>query len=692
MKHMATMQAMGFEEDACRSALEACGGDVGQAIETLCSQQKRLEAFNESPKAEVVDGKTIYISGNETLVIDGDESDDEDPSFEHSSTVYDANGTAMSPLTREMANAMAEGIENAAIEFKKSMELQNMVTLYDEVTSSDHGSEGEAKGSRLEGEEDADVSSESSPQGDVEEILGQRFLPSSAYLLKRTDSEAAWECADMVENSEMLRIFSDDTKALSAYLGRRIERRYPGYGVFLGTVSYFRLGSDDSSEPTEPTESKESYSSGPKKTSRRRKDRRDEKGLGTPNKPSTLERKWRGRRPPSIKSEVEDEDAIEDEHGDALFVIDFDDGTRENVSFKRLVALFREEEEQGGKENPSIDDSRTCSAIPSSKLPIRLSLARGVVFSFALFCISKSRFRFYRDSAVKFIIQAKLMLPSCSFVAHVNSRLPRDDLELLAKAAQGDIKFIEYEYNKKSGGHWVICAMRFSTLWEHEGPEIVAVVDVHDNASLMLKELHKIVHLLGAQKRTHALTYWESDEPVCANNSSLPLKGHCHTDGGLCVWMEAGRKGLPMPDGEFQAFCERVLQQVARVPHGADEMLLDSFLQTWRLTDRVLFIPHRHLIRDRDVAVKEIDSLELIEFTGELDVTKVCLDLGTRWTPQSMYICSEREDENQIKARLKRDEMQIFKSQIRKRHRKHRCKKSLRENATRLRGRKRQRR
>jgi len=190
MKHMATMQAMGFEEDACRSALEACGGDVGQAIETLCSQQKRLEAFNESPKAEVVDGKTIYISGNETLVIDGDESDDEDPSFEHSSTVYDANGTAMSPLTREMANAMAEGIENAAIEFKKSMELQNMVTLYDEVTSSDHGSEGEAKGSRLEGEEDADASSESSPQGDVEEILesaSSSSSPSSSSSIVRSD-------------------------------------------------------------------------------------------------------------------------------------------------------------------------------------------------------------------------------------------------------------------------------------------------------------------------------------------------------------------------------------------------------------------------------------------------------------------------------------------------------------------------
>mmetsp|Transcript_17565 Transcript_17565/g.24570 ORF Transcript_17565/g.24570 Transcript_17565/m.24570 type:complete len:113 (+) Transcript_17565:161-499(+) len=89
-----------------------------------------------------------------------------------------------------------------------------------------------------------------------------------------------------------------------------------------------------------------------------------------------------------------------------------------------------------------------------------------------------------------------------------------------------------------------------------------------------------------------------------------------------------------------------------------DEMLLDGFLQTCNLLDSVLLAPHSHVIRDRDKKVHQIEHLQTIAVPKSFEITEYHLELGS-WTSRSMYVCSEKQEESAIKARLSRDERRL---------------------------------
>mmetsp|Transcript_25996 Transcript_25996/g.41177 ORF Transcript_25996/g.41177 Transcript_25996/m.41177 type:complete len:161 (+) Transcript_25996:1234-1716(+) len=123
-----------------------------------------------------------------------------------------------------------------------------------------------------------------------------------------------------------------------------------------------------------------------------------------------------------------------------------------------------------------------------------------LVFSFSLFRVGgKKGYVFYRDSTLEFLWCLSECLPGTKFIAHINEKISDSDIKMLSKAAKNNIKFIRYHVGSKSAGHWAMNAMRFSSMWEHSGPECVCVIDIHDKAQIILKELKRILHLLAIE-------------------------------------------------------------------------------------------------------------------------------------------------------------------------------------------------
>lgn len=46
-----------------------------------------------------------------------------------------------------------------------------------------------------------------------------------------------------------------------------------------------------------------------------------------------------------------------------------------------------------------------------------------------------------------------------------------------------------YSFPKKKGAAWMVGAMRFRSLWEHPGPEVVVVLDIHDDLSIQCRQV-----------------------------------------------------------------------------------------------------------------------------------------------------------------------------------------------------------
>lgn len=113
-----------------------------------------------------------------------------------------------------------------------------------------------------------------------------------------------------------------------------------------------------------------------------------------------------------------------------------------------------------------------------------------VIFSFSLFPGQFiDHYPYYRDSTLVFIRSMREQFPGAAFVAHVLDSVPEADCRALVAAASGKCTVKRYAFSKKRGAYWLVGAMRFRTLWEHEGPETVIVADVHDDVRIMTKQV-----------------------------------------------------------------------------------------------------------------------------------------------------------------------------------------------------------
>jgi hypothetical protein len=45
------------------------------------------------------------------------------------------------------------------------------------------------------------------------------------------------------------------------------------------------------------------------------------------------------------------------------------------------------------------------------------------------------------------------------------------------------IKFTRYTISERSDKHWLVAGLRLPLLWEHDGPETVVSIDIHDDIS-----------------------------------------------------------------------------------------------------------------------------------------------------------------------------------------------------------------
>ncbi len=426
----------------------------------------------------------------------------------------------------------------------------------------------------------------------------------------------AWMPIKEVEESKLYSEFKGfaPVQRASKLLGSRLKRVYPGFGTFGGVVVAFGL-------------------------------RDDADGSGS-NHAKNYKKNKR-----------------------VFFLVEYDNGVKEYFTGKELESLVE-------ASAMSLESARASAGVGDRVENLEpfsgTLIEKPILFSFALFrSSSHETYLFYRDSTIDFIHKTKLELKTSRYLVHINEKMDEKDLQLLAKAAKGDIQFRRYSLGKKIGSQWVLCAMRFSALWEHTGTETVVVVDVHDEVRTMLSEIYKIVHKLAIARKEVGLTYWESDEPTCVNKIPLPVPvpvhnsntswskqaQHCHTDGGLCVWMAGEcRTVLASCPGDFLRMVERVVQCIGKVPHGADELLLDAFLYSNKIAEMALLFPHEHRIRDQREKVSVLKQLVCLPDIIGMDITNVKLNLGG-WQSKNMYVCSEVQEENSVKEKLWRAEL-----------------------------------
>ena len=96
----------------------------------------------------------------------------------------------------------------------------------------------------------------------------------------------------------------------------------------------------------------------------------------------------------------------------------------------------------------------------------------------------------------------------------------------------------------------------------------------------MCEQLLLLLSKLRSLGRQLAVTYWESDDEDCLSSVALPLRGHYHIDGGICVWKPGPARIAAMEGStvDFMSHCAAMMLDAPEVPRGVDEMLLDAFL------------------------------------------------------------------------------------------------------------------
>ena len=208
------------------------------------------------------------------------------------------------------------------------------------------------------------------------------------------------------------------------------------------------------------------------------------------------------------------------------------------------------------------------------------------------------------------------------------------------------------------GGCWLTNGMRYRTLWEHEGPETVVVCDVHDKSNVQDERLDELIRKTSALGKQMGITFWhaEGHQDDCLNRSALPLKGHCHTDGGLAIWHWGSARETARQIGPYEDYCASALQGVAEIPRGIDEMLFDSFTGRADVAKKnAHFSLHVHCIRpgaplsdssstnssDEEQSNGAQKNLPQDDELFHCDV--IVLDLGTQnaLKPKHAFVCPE---------------------------------------------------
>eukprot|EP00510_Aplanochytrium_minuta_P008850 CAMPEP_0184046934 /NCGR_PEP_ID=MMETSP0956-20121227/1865_1 /TAXON_ID=627963 /ORGANISM="Aplanochytrium sp, Strain PBS07" /LENGTH=211 /DNA_ID=CAMNT_0026338639 /DNA_START=49 /DNA_END=684 /DNA_ORIENTATION=+ len=204
--------------------------------------------------------------------------------------------------------------------------------------------------------------------------------------------------------------------------------------------------------------------------------------------------------------------------------------------------------------------------------------------------------------------------------------------------------------------------MRYRTMWEHTGPETVVVCDIHDDINILAKQIEMMVNCMDRLKRDIGMTYWESDDEECLSSVPLPLRGHCHIDGGVCVWRKGdGRaRTLARKKGCFMAYCASLLFESTIIPRGIDEMFVDAFLAACDIKEKYgLFLPHKHRIREAAEIPdyrSELEKKDQLNENIQLDMAKQGvgvkehkLYIGSKTnykclTGDLIYICHEKKN------------------------------------------------
>lgn len=116
----------------------------------------------------------------------------------------------------------------------------------------------------------------------------------------------------------------------------------------------------------------------------------------------------------------------------------------------------------------------------------------------------------------------------------------------------------------------------------------------------MTRQIQHMSSYLEQTKKEIAVTYWESDDEECLSSISLPLNGHFHIDGGICLWKAGEARQKAQSHGSFVEYCSSMVSDLSCIPRGIDEMFVDAFLGQANVYEGfALYLPHKHRIRSK---------------------------------------------------------------------------------------------
>ena len=274
---------------------------------------------------------------------------------------------------------------------------------------------------------------------------------------------------------------------------------------------------------------------------------------------------------------------------------------RKRASKAKTVKLTFKRKEQ--VLTPSVNDLRKQYAASVVSASGRICRSQSFLFSISLFDAGDGKndtFAYYRDSALDFVQNCLEQFPGCRIYMHVNDLVSQETLDKFSRLFREKERFrvFCYEFNvNKAGTCWLVNAMRYRILWEYAGPETVVVCDIHDDFKLLSRQVLELMCYLEQLKKQVAITFWESDDDDCLSSVSLPLNGHYHIDGGVCLWRKGPSRTQARKRGSFVDYCCSMVADAYAIPRGIDEMFVDAFLGRTGIHEKhALYLIHKHKI------------------------------------------------------------------------------------------------
>ena len=164
--------------------------------------------------------------------------------------------------------------------------------------------------------------------------------------------------------------------------------------------------------------------------------------------------------------------------------------------------------------------------------------------------------------------------PSSIFHGHFGEHVDDRSLEMMFDACslkKCRIKFTRYTISDRPEKHWLVAAMRLPLLWEHDGPETVVSIDIHDDIKVQNRQIDKLLNKLknnpnpNHRNKEVAMTYWAAREHECSNGTNIPHGRHNHMDAGLCLWQPGQAREVAKKVGNFVRYCCAILDGTFKV-------------------------------------------------------------------------------------------------------------------------------